>query len=334
MNKDTRFLSHIAFPLIVSLLFLSTDLSAASLDTIAQPSYLKIGVVNDFLQGRQATDKYFSAAFSLGLSHEIFDNKVAGKALLAPEKGIANYSINLTQSGYTPENLSLVEIDSADRPYAGVLTLDYDMAARLPQRYVSYVTSLKLGISGPFSFVENMQKGIHELTGSTPPMGWANQIESSLIISYFAAAEKQFFNKIRYLRLSLGAYGEVGSFQNYMGVYGRVRLGWFHQEFLPIYIIDYRQGRGRQRWQYYLTLGASAKATLYDGTLQGGLLPFKRSPHVFVRGDYQHHTWHTEYAFVVSYKSYQIICRNVIEINRFFLDELFMFGEISLSIPF
>lgn len=302
-------------------------------DSLKQLSHLTLGTANDLFQNRQKSDKYFSASFSLRVAHDVFDNKIARKALFASPNGYSNFSLGLRQDGFTPEDLTLAEVDSSDIPYAGTLMLNYKQSCALPQRNWIYQTSIRLGVSGPMSLVEKMQKGIHKATGSTPPQGWENQISNSLILQYGILAEKQFLTHKKYLRLGVGGHAEVGSFYNYITGFAHLKVGWFHQEYMTLNRVQYKKNSNMSKWQAYFNLYLSNRFVLYNGTLQGGLIPFSESPYTVAWDEYEHSTTQTVYAIAVSYKNIQIQYWNAVEIGVYIPDDFFSFGAIGITIP-
>lgn len=321
--------------IIVTLLFIlsALGLKAEEADSLKQLSYISLGAVNDLFQQHQKSDKYLSASFSARITHEMFDNKIARKALFAAPKGNSSFALSLRQSGFTPEDLTLSQVDSSDRPYAGTLTLTYLQSSQIVNQQWKYNTGLRLGVSGPSALLKELQTSIHKSTDGTIPQGWDKQITNSLIIQYAAMGEKQFLSSLPHLRLGIGGYGEVGSFLNYIVGFGSVKLGWFHQDYLTFNTVRYRKSSTINKWQLYLNFYLSGRYVLYDGTLQGGLIPFEGSPYTLAWKDYDHFTPQAIYTITASYKNFQIQYYNLIEIDRYLADDIFAFGAIGISFP-
>lgn len=322
-------IKHLIYILFISLV----NSYAQEADTKKQISYIKLGAANDLFQNRQKSDKYFSAAFQAQYANQIFNNPIAEKVLLASPKHYSTYALSLQQNGFTPEDLTKSEIDSTDRPYAGTLTLSYIQSSFITDRNWKYTTAFRFGFSGPIAMVEKTQKGIHKATGGTIPQGWDNQIGNSLILQYAVNGEKQFLTGFKHIRLGLGAYAEVGSFYNHAVPYGNLMIGWFHQKFQSIRSVNFSENRDMRKWQLYANFYISNRIVLYDGSLQGGLIPFEESPHTFTWSEYKHNTPQFTFTITASYKNIQLQYWNVATIDPFFLDELFSFGSIGLYMP-
>jgi lipid A 3-O-deacylase len=263
----------------------------------------------------------------------MFDNKIARKILLATPKGKSSFALSLRQNGFTPEELTLSQVDSSDRPYAGTLTLTYLQSSQILNQQWKYNTGFRLGVSGPSALIKELQTSIHKSTGGTIPQGWDNQIANSLIIQYAAMGEKQFLSFLPHVRLGIGSYGEIGSFLNYIVGFASLKLGWFHQDYLTFNTVRYRKSGTMNKWQLYLNCYFSGRYILYDGTLQGGLIPFEKSPYTLTWGDYEHFTPQATYTITLSYKNFQIQYYNRIEIDRYLTDDIFAFGAIGISFP-
>ena len=68
-----------------------------------------------------------------------------------------------------------------DQPYAGVLYVDSMLYAR-KDRW-AHVWQLKLGVVGPASQAEDVQKDFHDLIGGDEPMGWDTQLPDEPVIN-------------------------------------------------------------------------------------------------------------------------------------------------------
>ena len=92
--------------------------------------------------------------------------------------------LTIGQQIFTPTDLDTRRVIENDRPYAGWLfggiarydgEYDEDPARR---RDTQISTEFIAGVLGPPSFAEDVQSWVHELSDSTDPMGWDNQIDT------------------------------------------------------------------------------------------------------------------------------------------------------------
>ena len=87
-------------------------------------------------------------------------------------KTYASWSI--AQEMHTPTKSTNPNPPKDDQPYAGVLYLDNVLYAR--RERTSHAWALKMGVVGPASQAEDVQKWFHEMIGSDEPMGWDKQL--------------------------------------------------------------------------------------------------------------------------------------------------------------
>jgi lipid A 3-O-deacylase len=85
------------------------------------------------------------------------------------------------QEMYTPADVTLPEPPPGDQPYAGVLFLDTAVHSRGVRSMHSY--QLRLGIVGPSSGAEQVQRKIHEWLGTTNPEGWDSQLADEALLN-------------------------------------------------------------------------------------------------------------------------------------------------------
>ncbi len=84
---------------------------------------------------------------------------------------------------YTPREIFEPEPPPGDHPYAGLLALDTSVFARSDVSEHQY--TLRVGLVGPSSGAERMQRLIHEITGSGIPVGWDTQLDDEPILNGF-----------------------------------------------------------------------------------------------------------------------------------------------------
>lgn len=85
-------------------------------------------------------------------------------------------TVALGQNIYTPEDLSRVPPDPTDRPYAGFLYASFGIAADRGDRLDTI--AIDLGVVGPASQADEVQRLWHEAFGFTEPEGWEYQLEN------------------------------------------------------------------------------------------------------------------------------------------------------------
>lgn len=90
---------------------------------------------------------------------------------------------SLGQQIFTPADISIAAPQPKDRPYAGWLYTSLGLVVdnRKESHYVDKI-EVVLGLVGPNSGAESVQKTIHKWGGSDEPEGWDNQLDNEITI--------------------------------------------------------------------------------------------------------------------------------------------------------
>jgi lipid A 3-O-deacylase len=140
---------------------------------------------NDLFSG---TDKYYTNALKLSwiskdlekISH---DQELPGWARWIVERTptvnkddfLHNLALSLGQNIYTPRDITEEDLIEDERPYAGWTYLSAALHSKSFQ--LLNTLELSLGIVGPSSHAEEVQKLVHKWSGSNEPQGWDNQLQ-------------------------------------------------------------------------------------------------------------------------------------------------------------
>jgi hypothetical protein len=90
-------------------------------------------------------------------------------------------SWTVAQEMHTPDDIQNPNPPLTDQPYAGVLYLDSVLYVR-SERW-AHAWELKLGVVGPASQAEDVQREFHQMIGSDEPMGWDTQLPNEPVIN-------------------------------------------------------------------------------------------------------------------------------------------------------
>ncbi|MDI6795836.1 MAG: lipid A deacylase LpxR family protein [Desulfatibacillaceae bacterium] len=141
---------------------------------------------------------------------------------------IKNISLSIGQNIYTPETISVAELMPDDRPYAGVTYAGIGFSCKDTSRMDTL--EVTLGIVGPDSYAEQIQKTIHEWVGSPRPLGWHNQLKNEPVLNLY------YERKWRFKQLATGRGwgadfiphlgGAAGNAYTGLNLGGQVRFGW------------------------------------------------------------------------------------------------------------
>ncbi len=112
------------------------------------------------------------------------DQKRSGQDKKHPDACERRIGFALGQNIYTPGDLAVTTLQTEDRPYAGWLYAELGMTAQTENRLDS--VAISLGVIGPASQADDVQRAWHRLLNITQPRGWQHQLknEPALNISY------------------------------------------------------------------------------------------------------------------------------------------------------
>ncbi|MBT3026574.1 MAG: lipid A deacylase LpxR family protein [Candidatus Thiodiazotropha sp. (ex Ctena orbiculata)] len=138
------------------------------------------------LTGKRATEYWFSLDNWLnGMDRAIGFQKEEEK------DAIERHAIEFGLTIFTPDDIVEADAIEDDHPYANMLFLSNSQSRTYLQRGIIFQSTLLIGLLGS-SVGEEVQKAMHNLTGSDQPRGWHNQISNGgeLTAKYSVAAQK------------------------------------------------------------------------------------------------------------------------------------------------
>jgi hypothetical protein len=91
------------------------------------------------------------------------------------DEGYTTYATwSVAQEMHTPHDITGPNPPEDDQPYAGILYVDSVLYMR-KERW-PHARQLKLGVVGPSSHADSVQKDFHEFIGADEPLGWHTQL--------------------------------------------------------------------------------------------------------------------------------------------------------------
>lgn len=176
---------------------------------------------------------------------------------------------------YTPNDIMQSGLIEDDRPYAGLVYGGVSLYEDVPMG--SWVQStdlhLDIGLAGPSSLADSIQREVHRITGSDRPNGWDNQIGDEPIVN--AAMRRQWWNSTPFIGKEF-AHGPsvsaaLGNLYTYAGAGYSVRWG---DEAAGIPTLTPSPGSryymtGRQGLQWYLFASVDGYYMAQNLTLDG-----------------------------------------------------------------
>ncbi len=196
----------------------------------------------------------------------------------------------LSHTIFTPEDITLVDPDPTDRPYAGWLYLSGTVVATTGD--IQDILQVNLGVVGPSAGGKFVQENWHDLINAIEPRGWESQLKDEPGLEITAQRMKRFDGPGLPLGLEsdLETHGGVtlGNVRTYASVGTTARIGWdLSADFGPPRIRPALAGAGvfdpNQKWGGYLFAGIEARAVGRDMFLDGNL--WRDGPRVTDRRD-------------------------------------------------
>ena len=133
---------------------------------------------------------------------------------------------SLGQTMITPEDITLEDppLPPDDLPYAGLLFYN-DSYVRAYRDRADRVSTV-IGVVGEYSFAEQTQKFVHEITGSDEPMGWDTQLDDELVFQFgMGSTWRSWVSAGGNADLLLGADAAIGTISSNLGVSAMFRYG-------------------------------------------------------------------------------------------------------------
>ena len=105
-------------------------------------------------------------------------------------RGIAYHVAQFIQ---TPKDIEIAEPQPNDIPWAGLISLETTLYAW--DRNASDQLSFEIGAIGPIALADETQTTVHELIGSSEPLGWDNQLENELVFGVSALRNQKLYRR-------------------------------------------------------------------------------------------------------------------------------------------
>lgn len=272
--------------------FMSVNVSVAD----EKKYILSFQFENDFFGG--GTDRHFTHGTRIelltrplpwvtGLADKLpwFDsNRMSGSGDELEGRG----SISIGQNIYTPENTFTSDPIPGERPYAGWLYMGFGLIANQGnEKYDRYdKVQLEIGVVGPLSFAEDVQRFWHSLFGLHVPEGWDHQLGNEPgVVLYYEQAYRIFpTRKIYDLEYDIVPHigGSLGNVFTYLSAGYVVRIGQdLKKDFGPPRIRPSLPGGGyfsTEGFSWNLFIGLDGRLVLRNIFLDGN--SFRDSPSV------------------------------------------------------
>lgn len=254
----------IIIPILITLGFAVSGQNTSKELMSQHTSFFSFVWSNDFIN---QTDRYFSNGFDLMLVHPFMDRSPSRFLLIKTNKSDeVHHGVTLVHHFFTPDNLFETEILKSDRPYASYLLLGHRQTEFFHQRKIKFQSELQLGILGRYSGGRTLQNNLHELfPGSSPSLGWQNQLNTDLALNYSLKIEKGVLST-SYMEIIPTAATRLGIPYTDISAGFLLRTGRLNEYFTSFGLPS------KHRPHFYFFSEIEGRLVFYNATLQGGVL--------------------------------------------------------------
>lgn len=194
-------------------------------------------------------------------------------------RGDKYISFSFAHELYTPKDLTRSDVIVGDRPYAGYMYLQGALHQVKENSLLSLST--QVGVVGPSSQMEGIQKVIHDLISSPYPQGWDNQIKDEFIFQVNFSQKKYYDLEhiYGYSASLVPSYGvELGNAST--KAYGSALFRWGKNvpKDFGTYIVNNSdtskipisaKEKDNKKWRYYINFSLQANAIARNIFLDG-----------------------------------------------------------------
>jgi len=185
------------------------------------------------------------------------------------------YTVQFGQYIYTPFRAYVPSIFNQDRPFAGYLFADFSVSKYFKNRSLFKMT-YQLGILGPDSGAETIQKWYHRAFNLPPIAGWEYQIQNQLGANINAFYLKNMaYSKSKQVDFNAFATAKVGTIFNEMGLgfISRIGISTLNPIFNSILFgsnINAETSKNPVK-EFFLFVKPQLTYVAYNATIQGSL---------------------------------------------------------------
>jgi lipid A 3-O-deacylase len=159
------------------------------LPTLAQATESIVSMKHENDGMASSDDGHFTSGFELNWAYAPSEQSWTQRlATVLPDSLISRadmVAFRLVHQIYTPDNIQQRELIADDRPYAGLVYGGMSLYEDLPVGNWRQATDLHLdiGLVGPSSLADSIQREVHRVTESDRPNGWGNQLGDEALVN-------------------------------------------------------------------------------------------------------------------------------------------------------
>ncbi|MEN9611363.1 MAG: hypothetical protein RLZZ628_2177 [Bacteroidota bacterium] len=243
---------------------------------------LRIGTDNDAYVLRQKTDRYYTFGVSIdyffsknGLNPSFWNSIFPHLSSNSDHY----YGVNFRTAMYSSDTAWQMAT-RLDHPYGGRMTIGMTSISKERETGRQLTTEYQIGVIGPASQQEWVQKTAHRLMNISYPVGWAQQIPNDIALNARLTYEHPLWNVGHAIEGTAIGDVHVGTVMNQVGIGFRWKMGDFYsnrQIGLP-----FLDAPLHKKISYYLAIQPVVYWVGYNAMLQGGIFldAARRNPYI------------------------------------------------------
>ena len=267
---------------------------------------IKLSEDDDFFNFRgQGTDRGYTSGFTISVYYKKNTKPVFPTNLLMKISGTTDnlYGYGISQSLWTPNNITNKEIQYNDYPYAAAAYISNFLISADPEKKQKLTTRISIGAIGKYAFGKQIQSWFHRMIKYQEPNGWDNQVSSDVIINYSIEFEKLLFNPCPNFDITGSAAGNFGTFINSADIGLQVRAGLPDDNFSNSFFEKNKKPKtAKTKSHFFLYAKMNGCGIMDNAALEGGFFTHNISPYVIPRDSINRAVLRYEYGFIITHK--------------------------------
>jgi len=239
------------------------------------------------------TDSYYTAGFGFSFTNKKF-KKTPIQLLVKNKKNFTSFNgFGIENRIFTPSSIINPLSIENDQPYSAyILATNYSVQIN-PIKFFKMSNEIGIGLMGPKAYGEEIQTIVHQIVNSPLPIGWENQIKSTVLLDYRFRIEKGFGNTFLARTIVPFISIRAGTLTDRIKAGILIKLGNKYK-----YLSD-KNIKHKFIWEWVFT--ANFQGVLYDATLQGSL--FRTDENALTNNQIIHHQHQIRTGFNLYYKN-------------------------------
>lgn len=233
----------------------------ASFREVKGERYFRVNYDNDYFA---TTDENYTQGYSFEMVSPALLKNPINKILLKHNNSEVRAGVAFEHNGFTPNQYEKLPIQIGDRPFAAAAMLKSFIISLDTMNRTRISSNVSVGIMGPAAFGEEIQTGIHSLTGDRVPYGWVNQIGNHFVVNYGVDYEKEFYRHNNTFAVYGNANARLGTLFTNISTGFTTTFGLINS--------PYSSQFAHTKFHLYGYIQPLVTLVGYDGTLQGGLV--------------------------------------------------------------